>query len=112
MLGATILIDTDMPAFDVSWPLIAGVASAGLLFALLAGRAAMTSRGMRKETGREGMIGKRGTVIDWDGHTGHVWALGERWSAVSSAAIVPGKAVRVVAMDGLTLRVEPDDNEF
>jgi len=112
VLGATILIDTDMPAFDVSWPLIAGVASAGLLFALLAGRAAMTSRGMRKETGREGMIGKRGTVIDWDGHTGHVWALGERWSAVSSAAIVPGKAVRVVAMDGLTLRVEPDDNEF
>jgi membrane-bound serine protease (ClpP class) len=112
VLGATILIDTDMPAFDVSWPLIAGVASAGLLFSLLAGRAAMSSRGLRKETGREGMIDKRGTVLDWQGGSGHVWALGERWQAVSDAPLAAGDPVRVVAMEGLTLRVAPDGNHL
>jgi membrane-bound serine protease (ClpP class) len=108
VLGATILIDTDMPAFDVSWPLIAGVAAAGLLFAMLAGRAAYAARGHPKETGREGMMHQTGQVLDWRDGAGHVWTMGERWQAVSTSPLVVGQRVHIVSIQGLTLRVEPD----
>jgi membrane-bound serine protease (ClpP class) len=111
VLGATILIDTDMPGFQVSWPLIAGVAAAGLVFAALAGRAAMRARGHRKETGQEGIIGRRGRVLDWSDGSGHVWALGERWQAVSDSPLAAGQAVTVLAINGLTLRVAPVTSE-
>jgi membrane-bound serine protease (ClpP class) len=111
VLGATILIDTDLPGFQVSWPLIAGVATAGLVFAVLAGRAAIGARGHRKETGEEGMVGQRARVLDWGDGAGHVWAAGERWQAVSASPLAADQPVRVVGIDGLTLRVEPDSSQ-
>jgi membrane-bound serine protease (ClpP class) len=111
ILGATILIDTELPAFSVSWPLVAGVAAAGLAFAMLTGRAAFQARSRRKETGQEGMIGLRGRVLDWAAGSGHVWVAGERWQATSSEPLAVGQPVRVVAIDGLTLRVEPTTSD-
>jgi membrane-bound serine protease (ClpP class) len=110
VLGGTILIDTDMPGFQVSWPLIAGVAVAGLLFAMLAGRAAMRARRFAPVTGREGMLGQPGRVLEWAGDSGYVWAAGERWQAFADEPLAQGQHVRVVAMDGLTLKVESDAN--
>ena len=39
---------------------------------------------------------------------GTVFVHGEYWDAVSSSPVEPGAEVRVVAIDGLKLRVEPD----
>jgi membrane-bound serine protease (ClpP class) len=33
---------------------------------------------------------------------------GESWQAVSSAPLTPGQRVRVTAIEGLVLKVEPD----
>ena len=41
--------------------------------------------------------------------TRHVRILGELWEARSSTELPPGAHVRVVAVDGLTLEVEPVD---
>ena len=38
---------------------------------------------------------------------GKVFVHGEYWDAVSSASVPEGSRVRVTAVDGLTLRVEP-----
>jgi membrane protein implicated in regulation of membrane protease activity len=62
-------------------------------------------RRYRVQTGAEGMVGERGEVIG----PGRVRVRGEIWRATGGeAALKPGDRVRVVAVDGLTLRVEPD----
>jgi len=108
ILGATILIDTDVPGFEVSLPIIAGIAAAGLGFSLLVVRLAWRSRKRPLVSGREGMIGERGTVLDWTGRSGRVLVAGERWKAESDASLALGERVRVTSVDGLVLRVEPE----
>ena len=74
-------------------------------------------RRYRIQTGPEGLIGARGTVLEgWGaGGRGHVLVRGERWRArpadtggeEHTAAPTPGDEVEVVAIDGLTLTVRP-----
>ena len=108
VLGATILIDTDVPGFGVSLPVIAGIAATGLGFSLLVVRLAWRSRKRPVVSGQEAMVGERGTVLDWSGRSGRVLAAGERWRAESGSPLAPGQHVRVVALDGLVLKVEPE----
>ncbi len=111
MLGAAILIDTDMPEFAIAWPVIGGIAASGVAFALLVGRIAVTAWRRQVVTGREQMIGGRGDVLQWRDRSGRVRVHGERWKAVSSAALRPGQRIRVTALEGLTLTVEPDGSD-
>lgn len=107
VLGATILIDTDVPDFRIAWSVIIGLAAVSFGFVLLAGRLALSARRSRIVSGREEMIGAQGVVQDWEGRQGHVFAHGERWNASSASALAPGAPVRVLDVDGLTLRVNP-----
>ncbi|MCL4184017.1 MAG: nodulation protein NfeD [Burkholderiaceae bacterium] len=108
MLGATILIDTELPGFGVSWPLAGGIAATGLAFSLLVVRLALRSRGRPVATGHESLIGERGTVLEWTGRGGRVLAAGERWKAESAAPMEVGQPVRVTGLRGLVLQVEPE----
>jgi membrane-bound serine protease (ClpP class) len=107
-LGGTILIDPDIPGVEVSPVVVYGGAAVSLGFVLLIVRLALASRRRKVVSGREQMIGAAVAVQDWSGAAGHVLANGERWQAVSAAPLAPGQRARVVALDGLTLRVEPD----
>jgi membrane-bound serine protease (ClpP class) len=108
-LGGTILIDPDIPGFAVSPSVVYGSAAVSLGFVLLVVRLAFASRRRKVVSGREQMIGATAMVQDWHDAHGHVLANGERWKAVSKAPLMPGQRARVVALDGLTLRVEPED---
>jgi membrane-bound serine protease (ClpP class) len=110
VLGAAILIDTDMPEFEVSWPVIGGVAASSLALALVVGRLAVGAWRRTVVTGRELMIGSSAEVADWRDRSGHVVIRGERWNAVSTAPLAPGQRVKVTALDGLVLKVEPAGN--
>ena len=59
-------------------------------------------RRYRVTTGAEAMLGERAEVIG----PGQVWVRGEIWNA--RGADGAGESVRVAAIDGLTLVVEPD----
>jgi membrane-bound serine protease (ClpP class) len=111
--GATILIDTDVPEFQVDWAVAAGIAVASLAIVLIVARAALRSRRARITAGREQMIGVIGEVVDWKGGTGHVFLHGERWRAKGVEGMAPGQAVKVLGIDGLTLTVgsAPAGNE-
>jgi membrane-bound serine protease (ClpP class) len=61
-------------------------------------------RRYRVSTGAEGLVGERGEVIGPD----RVRVHGEIWSATAGSELTPGQRVRVAAVDGLTLTVEPD----
>ena len=112
VIGMTILMDTEgIPGFEVSWPLIAGLALAGLGLGVLVARLAMGSFKHKVTAGQEAMLGARAEVQDWSGLRGHVFVQGERWNAVASQPLQVGQRVMITAMDGLTLSVAADDNE-
>lgn len=77
--------------------------------------AAITTFGIKAQfgpsrTGTEVLIGQRATVVapvSPDG--GKVFIDGAYWNAVATSEIPGGRPCRVEAVDGLTLRVRPDD---
>ncbi|MCD6673628.1 MAG: nodulation protein NfeD [Burkholderiaceae bacterium] len=105
VLGATILIDTEAPGFGVPWTSILAIVGASIAFSLLVLRLLWRARRRPVKTGERGMLGERGTVLEWSGERGRVLAAGERWHAVGDTPLAPGQRVRVVAIDGLVLRV-------
>lgn len=107
-LGAAMLIDTDTPAFRISWPLIAGLSLATAAFVLLVVRTALRARKRRIVSGAEEMTGAIGVVQDWSGGKGHVFVHGERWAAAGQEAFSQGQLVRIVRIAGLTVEVTSD----
>jgi membrane-bound serine protease (ClpP class) len=109
--GVAMLLDTDgFPGFVIYWPLIAGLALAGVGLALLVFRLAMRSFKQEARTGLEALRGAQAEVADWAGLAGHVFVQGERWKAVASQPLQAGQRVQVIAVNGLTLGVAATDS--
>ncbi|WP_233252599.1 nodulation protein NfeD [Maritimibacter sp. 55A14] len=106
VVGASMLVDTDVPAYQISWWMIGTIAavSAAVLILLLG----FTMRAYRAApvSGRARMIGAPARVLEWDRGTGFVWAEGERWHARGSDDLTAGQEAQVCGVDGLTLTVE------
>jgi membrane-bound serine protease (ClpP class) len=64
-------------------------------------------RRVKVETGVENLIGSIGEVTAALAPVGQIRVLGELWQARASSDLAPGTSVRVVAVDGLMLDVEP-----
>ncbi len=112
VIGVALLMDTDgVPGFEIYWPLVGGLALAGLGLGLLVARLAMGSFKHRVTAGQEAMLGARAEVSDWSDLRGHVFLHGERWNATSAQPLRAGQRVRIVAIDGLTLTVAPEGNQ-
>ncbi len=106
VIGASMLIDTDVPAYQLSWTVIAAMAIAsGLILILLLGYMWRTFRSP-VQTGVDHLRGQEAEVLDWSGREGHVWLDGERWNAKGDRAFATGERVRVKRLDGITLLVE------
>lgn len=108
VIGSVILIDTDVPGYGISWPLIGALALvSAALFALVIG---MAIRAQRRAvvSGAEELLGLRAEVLDDFVGKGQVHAHGERWQARSRVPLRKGEQVRVTGRDGLVLEVEPE----
>jgi membrane-bound serine protease (ClpP class) len=72
---------------------------------------AMKARIRPVVTGREELLRSVGTVLeDFEG-MGRIHIHGENWSARSRVPLRRGQKVRVTALEGLTLHVEPLEDE-
>lgn len=109
MLGATILIDTDVQQFRISWSVLAAVALFSLALVVAMARLALFARSRPVVSGREQLIGATGTVIDWENGQGHVFVHGERWQAKGAAGLCSGTTISVTELDGLTLTVSASE---
>jgi membrane-bound serine protease (ClpP class) len=127
VIGALMLIDTDVPGYGIPLPLIAAVVVFSVVFVFGVSRLALRARRRPVVTGSEGLIGSLGVVLDGGllpdggplqgdatadaaaGGTLAGWAQvhGERWRVSSTAPVAAGHAVRVTARRGLTLTVVP-----
>ena len=105
VLGAAFLFDTDVPAYQLSWSVIAGTAAvSALMLTVLLGYVWRTLR-QPVAGGEMGLVGRTAKVLDWSGSQGHVWVHGERWAARAQEPLGAGQAVHVLRLDGLTLVV-------
>ena len=59
-------------------------------------------------SGPETLVGELATVVASCDPDGRVRIRGELWNAHASGPAEVGESVRIAAIDGLTLRVEPD----
>lgn len=108
-LGAIMLFRDADPALQASLNLIIAVGITIGLLALALARLALKARGNRVATGREGLLDELGLVsagIEL-GAPGKVRLHGEIWNAEADVPVEVGDRVRVVRVDGMTLRVEP-----
>lgn len=105
IIGAAILIDTENPAFQISWSVIIGTAVvSGAILILLLGYV-WRAHHRPIASGAEHLIGAEAQVMEWRGTGGFVWAEGERWKATGAARLKPGTQVKIKALKGLTVIV-------
>ncbi len=107
VIGSIILIDTDVPGFAVSRPLIGAIAVAGSLGLMAIIWLAVRARQRPVVAGREQLLGATGFALEDFERKGNVFIHSESWNAVSEAPVTENQAVLVTGLDGLTLRVRP-----
>lgn len=107
VFGSIMMFDTGVPGFGVSLVFVIGIALvfAALLLWLLTFLLKLRRRGA--VSGSESIVGGIGLAMaDFTGE-GQVWLESEAWHARSTVPVQKDQQVRVLAMDGLILDVEP-----
>jgi membrane-bound serine protease (ClpP class) len=109
LLIGSLMITSDVPGIRVSLGVIVPVVLAIAGIVLVLGRLALTAQRAPAVSGAEGLIGATGNTLTplGPGHEGQIHVRGEIWRATSDMSLPPAHAVRVVAISGLTLSVEP-----
>ena len=110
IFGSVILIDSDIPGFSVSLPLIMTIAASGALVLLSIVWFAVRSRDRPVVSGQEEMVGAHAEALHEFDTRGQVRVHGERWTARTSAPVTAGQSLVVVRVEGLTLHVNPTDS--
>lgn len=110
--GSVILMDGSHR--DISLPTIGGTAVVAGGFILWTVTRFIGLRRKHPVSGSEQMVHETGQAMDdfradHNHYQGHVQVNGERWNALSQEPITRGTPVRVQAMEGLVLRVTPQD---
>ena len=107
VIGALMLVDGPIPQLRVRLLTALSVAiPMGLITAFLVGLV-LKARRAKVVTGKEGLVGTIGVAQTVLTPEGKVFINGEIWNAVTSAQVNPGDRVRVRAVKGLVLEVEP-----
>jgi membrane-bound serine protease (ClpP class) len=107
VIGSIMLMDTDLPAFQVAVPVIAAVGVGSLALTGLTVRLAFKAHGRPVVTGGDTLIGQDAVAATefGPGDTGQVHAAGELWRATTDEAVFEGETVTIRRRDGLTLHV-------
>jgi membrane-bound serine protease (ClpP class) len=108
LVGSLMLFDRRDPLFRLSLSyIIPSVILTAGFFLLIVGKALQAQR-LPVKVGKETMLGKLVQVITpIDANGGRVFVEGEYWTARSDQPIKQGETVRIVAVEGLTVKVVP-----
>jgi membrane-bound serine protease (ClpP class) len=106
VFGSIILMDTDMPAFQISLPLILSVATASAALLILLLGVILRARQQQMVSGLAALEGKLATVETLRGGTAMVRLQGELWELRCSSALQAGDTVRIVDAQGVILEAQ------
>jgi membrane-bound serine protease (ClpP class) len=109
VIGSVMMTRT-VPGVSVPLQLVIPAALSFAAILLFLGRLGLQAQRLRPATGAGALIGMLGRVRTRlaPGVNGQIDVRGEIWRAESAVPLEAGDRVRVVAVDGLTLLVEPD----
>jgi len=105
VIGAIILVDTEVSMFRVSWPLLAAVVTAAAAILVWTLRIFNRIRHQAAVSGVESIVGHTGESVDSFERTGMIKVDGELWQAVSDTPLASGDKVRIEEVNGLELVV-------
>ena len=112
VIGALILINAPVPEMKVKLTTALSVAiPLGVITTLLL-RLAIQAWKSKVTTGEAGLVDQIGTAQTDLAPEGKIFVHGEIWNAVSSTPVLRGARVRVRAVEGLLLKVEPEGEEL
>src|SRR3989442_323214 len=111
LLIGSVMLTREVPGVSVSLYLIVPAVLTVTAIVLVLGKLALDSQRRPPVTGAEGLIGAEGRALSAVApHApGQVGVHGEIWRATSASPLDPGRPVRVRAVSGLPLPVEPPD---
>ncbi len=107
VLGGVLLIDSPIPEMRVNLPTALAASVPIGFIAVFLMTLVLRARHTRVVTGQEGMVGEVGIARTALEPEGKVFVHGELWNAVAKAPVPEGANVRVIAVDGLQVKVEP-----
>ncbi len=107
VIGSIMLFDTDVPGFGVPRTLIGTVAALGGLGFMAVLSLALAARRRPVRTGEHELVGQYASVLEDFRGRGRVRIRGEDWQAECGVLLRAGERVRVTALEGLVLKVEP-----
>ena len=109
VIGSIILMDTEVPGFGIDISVIVTFAAISVLVFIFVIGMAIEARRRPVVSGMEELLGGNAIVLeDFEGK-GTVSIHSERWNAISDMPLHKGQQVKVKAIKGLILQVEPAD---
>lgn len=111
ILGALFLIRSPLTAGGVSLGIALSATIPFAIITIFLMRLVLRSRSWKQATGKEELVGEEGIAISGlpANTEGMIRVHGELWRAVSPREVAEGKPVRVKGVEGLRLRVEPEE---
>jgi membrane-bound serine protease (ClpP class) len=111
LLIGSVMLTREVPGVSVSLYLIVPAVLTVTAIVLVLGKLALDAQRRPAVTGAESLIGAEGRALSpiTPHAPGQVGVHGEIWRATSASPLDPGRPVRVRAVSGLTLHVEPAD---
>ncbi|NPA16317.1 NfeD family protein [Persephonella sp.] len=106
LIGSIILVDPSSPYGDIPMKVIIPVVAFSAVFFLSIAYLGLKAQRKKTQTGKEGMIGKRGIAQTDINPKGKVFIEGEIWDAYSEEPIKKDEEVEVLAVEGLKLKVK------
>jgi membrane-bound serine protease (ClpP class) len=108
LIGSLMLFNRQDPVFRLSLQyIIPGVILTTGFFLVIIGSGLRAQR-LPVKVGKETMIGKTVSALTpIDSTSGKIFVEGEYWNATSDIPVEKGQLVRIYAVEGLTLRVQP-----
>ncbi|MCK4334984.1 nodulation protein NfeD [candidate division WOR-3 bacterium] len=113
VLGTLIMFQATPKAFGISWPVIITVLVVVIALFVLIIWLAVRTHVRKPTTGGKGMIGLVGEARSDLDPEGSVYIRGEYWTGVAadpSIKIKNGDKIKVVDMEGMTLKVEREES--
>lgn len=104
-IGSIMLIESPAPYFRISWAVIVPVVGLSALLFIITISLALKVHREKADTGMEGMLGLKGEARTDIHAKGQVFIHGEYWTAWSEEPIAEGERIKVIAVEGLKLKV-------
>ncbi|NKB47223.1 MAG: nodulation protein NfeD [Legionellales bacterium] len=110
IVGSILLMDSNLPGYQIAWPLIISMALANLLFFFIILSMATRAKQRRVVAGSEDLIARQGETLENIDFRGQAKIQGEIWTIETQTPLKAGQAITVIGIKGLILQVKPSEH--